>query len=56
MPTFVLTTNVPADKVPSNLGQNLTNVVATALNKPPSYVAVQIIAGANLLFGEYSKY
>ena len=53
MPVFELNTNVPANKIPSNLAANLVNVVASALGKPASYVVVQINAGANLNFGEH---
>ena len=53
MPVFELNTNVPTSKVSANLVADLTNVVASALGKPASYVAVQINAGANLAFGKF---
>lgn len=51
MPLLTIETNVESSKIPSDLSDELGQIVAKHLGKPSSYVAVMIIPDRNLVFG-----
>lgn len=51
MPTLVVDTNLPQDKLTADAAAKLHAAVAAALGKPPSYVCVQLSGGKTMNFG-----
>lgn len=51
MPHFRLETNVPQEKIPTDLPQKLCNVIAKSLSKPLNYCVATVIGGVNMSWG-----
>ncbi|KAK6191623.1 hypothetical protein SNE40_003266 [Patella caerulea] len=51
MPSFSLITNLSQGKIPVDFLTQASNLIATALGKPESYVTVRIEADAQMIFG-----
>ncbi|KHN77607.1 Macrophage migration inhibitory factor -like protein [Toxocara canis] len=51
MPCFTINTNVPSDKVPQDFLKKTSALIAKALSKPESYVAVRVNPGQQMTFG-----
>ncbi|KAK7475051.1 hypothetical protein BaRGS_00033732 [Batillaria attramentaria] len=51
MPYFVLSTNLPADKIPKSFLADTSKLVAKELGKPETYVCVRVNPGQMMTFG-----
>ncbi|KAK7088193.1 macrophage migration inhibitory factor homolog [Littorina saxatilis] len=51
MPTFVLNTNLPAEKIPKSFLTDTSKLIAKELGKPETYVCVRVNPGQMMTFG-----
>lgn len=56
MPMLFVQTNVPVEKLPSNVNSELTDAVSSLLSKPKEYIFVSIVHVPNLTFQGTFKY